>query len=69
MNEKIAESIADTIKTRSLLTLGVFATACLLALLNKPIPLLLDLACKGLFGVWFGEKAIGYIKNGNGGQK
>lgn len=65
MKEKIYESIADLLKTRSVLTIIVFGTACYLASQGKPIPPTIDLGCKALFGVWFGEKAWSYIKNGN----
>ena len=67
MNEKIATSIADLIKTRSVLTLLVFGTICVLALTGKQIPDLLALGGKVLMGVWFGEKAWTYIRNGKGG--
>ena len=64
MNDKIVNSLADLIKTRSVITILVFFTACILAIMGKPIPDLIALGCKGLFGVWFGEKAWAYIKNG-----
>lgn len=64
MKDKIYESFADLLNARSVLTIMVFGTACYLSLQGKPIPSLIDIGCKALFGVWFGEKAWGYIKNG-----
>lgn len=54
----IAESIGALISPRSVLTIMVFATTCVLLLHEKTIPPLLDLGCKAFFAVWFGEKAL-----------
>ena len=64
MKEKLYESLADLLNARSVITLMIFGTACLLTVLGKPIPPLLDIGCKALFGIWFGEKAWKYIKEG-----
>lgn len=64
MNDKIQASIAELLKPRSVLTIMVFLTACILSLNRLPIPALISDGCKGLFIVWFGEKALKYLKNG-----
>ncbi len=60
--DKIYSSIAELLKPRSVITLMVFGTACILALTVQPIPVLIDWGCRGLFGFWFAEKTVGLIK-------
>ena len=68
--EKVNSACADLIKARTILTGIFFITICKLFWFGQVIPPLLERIVGGLLLMWFGEKAIKYIKNKeNGGDK
>lgn len=57
-------SNTDLLTARTILTAMFFITTCKLFWFQQPIPSLLEKIVGGLIIIWFGEKAIKYIKNG-----